>query len=94
MGQQRYSFLSLMSIENDIVERLTVAYREKGERGDVPRHPRQRAGTPERGCITGALPFERGGNGATGALHNRIISNFMIYQVQFETNLLQLFAHT
>jgi len=68
MGQQWYSFLSLMSIENVFVDTLTVACREKGERGDVPRHPRQRAGTPERGCITGALPFERGGNGATGAI--------------------------
>jgi len=36
MDQQRLSFLSLMSIENDIVETLTVACREKGERGDVP----------------------------------------------------------
>jgi len=31
-----------MSIENDIVESLTVTCREKGERGDGPRHPRQR----------------------------------------------------
>jgi len=42
MGQQRLSFLFLMSIENDIVETLTVACREKGERSDVPGHPRQR----------------------------------------------------
>jgi len=42
MGQQRLSFLSLMSIENDIVESLTVTCREKGERDDVPRHPRQK----------------------------------------------------
>ena len=42
MGQQRLSFLFLMSIENVFVETLTVACREKGERGDVPRHPRQR----------------------------------------------------
>jgi len=42
MGQQRLSFLFLMSTENDIVETLTVACREKGERGDVLRHPRQR----------------------------------------------------
>jgi len=42
MGQQRLSFLFLMSIGNDIVETLTVACREKGERGDIPRHPRQR----------------------------------------------------
>jgi len=27
-------------------------------------------------------------------LHTSIISNFMIYQDQFETNLWQLFAHT
>ena len=27
-------------------------------------------------------------------LHTSIINNFMIYQDQFETNLLQLFAHT
>jgi len=58
---------------------------------------RLNAGTPERGCITGALhpqPFERGGNGGTGALHTSIINNFMIYQDHFETNSLQLFAHT
>jgi len=42
MGQQRLSFRSLMSIENHIVETLTVACREKGERGDVLRYPRQR----------------------------------------------------
>jgi len=42
MDQQQLSFLFLMSMENDIVETLTVACREKGERGDVPRHPRQR----------------------------------------------------
>jgi len=41
MGQQRLSFLFLTSIENDIVETLTVACREKGEQGNVPRHPRQ-----------------------------------------------------
>jgi len=29
-----------MSNENDIVETRTVACREKGERVDVPRHPR------------------------------------------------------
>jgi len=42
MDQQRLSFLSLMSIENDIVQTLTVACRENSERGDVPRYPRQR----------------------------------------------------
>jgi len=31
-----------MSIENDIAETLTVACREKGKRGDVLKHPRQR----------------------------------------------------
>jgi len=35
MGQQRLSLLSLMSIENDIVETLTVVCREKGGRGDA-----------------------------------------------------------
>jgi len=57
-----------------------------------------KARTPERGCITGALPpltFERGDNGAQVTLHKNIIpvSNFMIYQDRLETNLLQLFAH-
>jgi len=42
MGQQRLSRLRLMSIENGIVEALAVICREMGERGDVPRHPRQR----------------------------------------------------
>jgi len=61
--------------------------------------PLAKAGTPERGCITGALPpltFERGGNGGTGALTCQYYkySNFMIYQDQFEANLSQLFAHT
>jgi len=42
MGEQRLSFLFLLSIENDLVETLTVTCREKGERGDVPRHPSQR----------------------------------------------------
>ena len=42
MGEQQLSFLFLMSIENDNVETLKMACREKGERGDVHRHPRQR----------------------------------------------------
>jgi len=42
MAQQRLCFLSLVSIENDIVESLTVACKEEGERSDGPRHPRQR----------------------------------------------------
>jgi len=40
------------------------------------------------------LPFERGGTGAQVPLHISIVSNFMIYQDQFETNLLLLFVHT
>ena len=54
-------------------------------------------GTPERGCITGALPpclFKGGATGAQLPLHNSIISNFMIYHDPFETNSLQLLAHT
>jgi len=43
MGQQRLSFLSLMSIGNDIVELLTLACRQKGGLCDGPRYPRQRA---------------------------------------------------
>jgi len=53
--------------------------------------------TPEWGCITGALPpclLKGGATGAQVPLHISIIGNFMIYQDQFETNLLQLFAHT
>jgi len=54
-------------------------------------------GTPERGCKTEALPplpFEKGAMGAQVPFHTIIISNFMIYQYQLETNLLQLFVHT
>jgi len=40
------------------------------------------------------LPFEKGATGAQMPLHSSIISNFMNYQDQVETNLLQLFAHT
>jgi len=46
-------------------------------------------GTPERGCITGALPLlpsESGGNGGIGALYNSIVSNFMNYQDRVQTN--------
>jgi len=60
--------------------------------------PNTHAGTPERGCITGTLPPYPLKGGATGAqvpfIHTSIVSNFTIYQDQFETNLLQLFAHT
>jgi len=55
------------------------------------------SGTPEWGCITGALPpcpLNGGERRAQVPLHTSIISNFMIHQDQFETNLLQLFAHT
>jgi len=41
MGQQRFSFLSLVSIENDVVKSLTVACREGGGQDDGPGHPRQ-----------------------------------------------------
>jgi len=57
------------------------------------------AGTPERGCITGALPscplkgVARGGTGTLAYKYHKY-SNFMIYQDQFEANLLQLLAHT
>jgi len=44
--------------------------------------------------VTAALPFEKVGNGAQVPLRTSIISDFMIYQDQFETNLLRLFAHT
>jgi len=38
--------------------------------------------------------FERGATGTQVPLHTSTISIFMIYQDQFEKNLLQLFAHT
>jgi len=43
---------------------------------------------------TAPLIFERVARGAQVPLHANIISNFMIYQDQFDTNLLQLFTHT
>ena len=55
------------------------------------------SGTPERWCITRALPplpFKRGATGAQVPLHTSIISNSMINQDQFEANSLQLLAHT
>jgi len=39
-------------------------------------------------------PLKGGATGAQVHLHTNIISNFMIYQDQFEANFLQLFAHT
>jgi len=54
------------------------------------------AGTPEQGALRGTAPliFERVARGAQVPLHANIISYFMIYQDQFDTNLLQLFTHT
>jgi len=54
------------------------------------------AGTGVHYGGTAPLPFERGGNGGTGALTYQYhkYSNFMVYQDQFGANLLQLFAHT
>jgi len=48
------------------------------------------------GAIRGHCPppFERGGQRGHKCLLTSIMSNFMIYQHQLETNLLQLFAHT
>jgi len=54
-------------------------------------------GTPERGCMTVALPpcpLKGGETGTQVPLHNSIIRNFMIYQNRLATNSLQLFAHT
>jgi len=48
MGQQRLSFLSLMSIENDIMEVLTVTCRE-GANGATPRW--SKAGGTQRGKL-------------------------------------------
>jgi len=42
MGQQRLSFLYLMSIETDIADTPIVVCRWKGEQDDVPKHPRQK----------------------------------------------------
>jgi len=53
------------------------------------------SGTPDRGCIAGVIrpcPFKGEATRAQLPLHTSIISNFMIYQDQFETNLLQLFT--
>jgi len=52
------------------------------------------AGTGVHYGGTAPLTFEKGATGKQVPLHNSIISNFMIYEDQFETNLLQLFAHT
>ena len=55
---------------------------------------RRDAGTEVHYGGTAPPTFERGATGAQVPLHTSIISNFMIYQDQFEANLLQLFAHT
>ena len=52
------------------------------------------AGTGVHYAGTAPPHFERGETGAQVPLHNSIISNVMVYQDQFKTNLLQLFAHT
>jgi len=52
------------------------------------------AGTGVHYGGTAHLPFEMGETGAQVPLHTSVVSNFMIYQDQFETNLLQVFAHT
>ena len=51
------------------------------------------SGTPESDDMTGycLLPFKMGITGVP--FPNRIIVNFLVYQDQLETNLLQLFAH-
>jgi len=54
-------------------------------------------GTPERGALRGhctPCPLRGGAAGAQVPLRTSIISNFMICEDQFETSLLQLFAHT
>ena len=53
------------------------------------------AGTGVHYGDTAPMTFQRGGEtGAQVPLHTTIACNFMIYQDQFETNSLQLFAHT
>jgi len=49
----------------------------------------------ERGDDVGIapLPFHMGGTGAEVPFHESITGNFMVYQDQLETFLLQLFAH-
>jgi len=60
----------------------------------IAHHQGRRNGVALRGHCP---PCPLKGGGATGAqmpLHISVISNFLIYKDQFETNLLQLFAHT
>jgi len=46
------------------------------------------------GGTASPCPLKGGATGSQVPLHTSIISNFMIYQDQFQTYLLQLFAHT
>jgi len=43
--------------------------------------------------VIAPCPLERGATWVEVPFHNNIIGNFMVYQDQFETNLLQLSAH-
>jgi len=52
------------------------------------------AGTEVHYGGTAPRPLKGGATGARVPLHTSIVSNFMVYQDQFETNLLQLFVHT
>jgi len=59
--------------------------------------PRSRAGTLDRGVWRRhwpSCPLKGGATWAQVALHDNVISNFMIYQDRLETNSLQLFART
>ena len=53
-------------------------------------------GRPTGDALRGHCPpaLWKGATGAQVPLHTSIISNLLIYQHQFETNLLQLFTHT
>jgi len=52
-------------------------------------------GTPESGCMMGALPpaLSQGGTRADVPFYKSIIGNFMVDQNWLETNLLQLIVH-
>ena len=66
------------------------SHNQRNTTGEVATAP---AGSPNRGCVTRALPpaFWKGvATGALVSLHNSIIGNFMIYRDQdrIETNFL------
>jgi len=42
--------------------------------------------------VISPCPFKRGSTGAEVPLHNRTISNFVVYKDRLETNLLQLYS--